>query len=73
MADQVTSMELYNLANDFLISFPKKVEQVTVDRVEEAAKSYLNTSRASAVIVGAGDRLMTDLKKFGPVEVTESP
>jgi len=73
VADQVTSMELYNLANDFLISFPKKVEQVTVDRVEEAAKSYLNTSRASAVIVGAGDRLMTDLKKFGPVEVTESP
>src|SRR5438132_9521128 len=73
VAGQVTFMEVCDLANDFLVSFRQKVEQVTVDRVEEAAKSYLDTSRASAVIVGASERLMIELKKLGPVEVTESP
>lgn len=72
-ADEVVAMELYGLAADFLASFPAKLEQITVDRIAEAAKSYLNPTRASAAIVGDSTGLEAELRKLGPVDMAISP
>jgi len=72
IADQAIEMELYSLASDFLVTFPKKIEQVTAGRVQEVAKTYLDTSRAVAVVVGDVERYKTELSKLGPVELTSS-
>jgi len=71
VADQVTAQELYDLASDFLVSFPKRVQQVTKERVEEVSRNYLSTSRAAAVIVGNSREAIPELKKLGTLEVTE--
>jgi zinc protease len=69
--DQVTSMELYGLASDFLVSFPKRVQQITKERVEEVSKNYLSTSRATAVIVGDCNESVPELRKVGSLDITE--
>jgi len=71
LADQVTRMELYGLASDFLVSFPKRVQQITKERIEEVSKNYLSTSRATAVIVGNCNDSVSELKKLGSLEITE--
>jgi len=71
VADQVTAQELYDLASDFLVSFPKRVQQVTKERVEEVSRNYLSTSRAAAVIVGNSREAIPELKKLGMLKVTE--
>jgi len=71
IADQVTCMELYDLASDFLASFPKRVQEVTRERVEEVSKNYLSTSRAAAVFVGTCDSSIPELRKLGTVEIIE--
>jgi zinc protease len=72
IADQAIAMELYNLASDFLVTFPKKIEQVTTGRVQEVAKTYLDPSRAVAVVVGDSEKYRTELSNLGPVEATSS-
>jgi zinc protease len=71
VADQVAAQELYDLASDFLVSFPKRVQQVTKERVEEVSRNYLSTSRAAAVIVGDSREAIPELKQLGTLEVTE--
>jgi zinc protease len=72
IADQAVEMELYSLAGDFLVTFPKKIEQVTTGRVQEVAKTYLNASRAVAVVVGDSQKYKAELFKLGPVELTSN-
>jgi predicted Zn-dependent peptidase len=64
-------MELYGLASDFLVSFPKRVQQITKERVEEVSKNYLSTSRATAVIVGDCNESVPELRKVGSLDITE--
>jgi len=72
VADQVTCAELYDLASDFLVSFPKRVQEVTRGRVEEVSKNYLSTSRAIAVFVGDCDSSVPELQKLGTVRFAET-
>jgi predicted Zn-dependent peptidase len=40
VAKQVSSMELYDIGSDFLVNFPKRVQEVT-ERVEEVRRTIL--------------------------------
>jgi zinc protease len=71
VAEQLTCVELYDLASDFLVSFPNRVQEITPQRVEEVSKNYLSTSRAAAVIVGTCDSSSPELRKLGAVDITE--
>jgi zinc protease len=69
VANNVVTMELYDLASDFLVAFPQRVEQISVERVQETAKTYLDPSRAAAVIVGDPEKLPPDLNKLSNVRI----
>jgi len=71
VADHVVHMELYDLASDYLLAYPKRVEQISVERLQEAARTYLDPSRAVAVVVGDTDRLPRDLDRLS-TQVSES-
>ena len=73
LADQVTAIELFDLARDFLSSFPTRVEQVSAERVQEAAKNYLSSTQISGVVVGDSQSVKAGLAEFRSFEISERP
>jgi zinc protease len=71
LANQVTTAELFDLARDFLSSFPSRVEQISAERVQEAAKNYLSSTQISGVVVGESQSLKTGLAEFRSFEISE--
>ena len=71
LADQITAIELFDLARDFLSSFPLRVEQVSVERVQEAAKNYLSSTQISGVVVGESQAVKSGLAEFRSFEISE--
>jgi zinc protease len=50
-AEQITAMELFDLASDFLVAFPGRVEKISEGNLQDAAKQYLITTRLVTVTV----------------------
>jgi len=73
LADQITAIELFDLARDFLSSFPTRVEQVSAERVQEAAKNYLSSTQISGVVVGESQSVKAGLAEFRSFEISERP
>lgn len=71
LADQVTAIELFDLARDFLSGFILRVEQVSAERVQEAAKNYLSTTQISGVVVGESPTVKAGLAEFRMFEISE--
>jgi zinc protease len=71
LADQVTSVELFDLARDFLSSFSSRVEQISAERVQEAAKNYLSSTQISGVVVGESQSVKAGLAEFRSFEISE--
>jgi len=71
LADQVTTVELFDLARDFLSSFPSRVEQLSAERVQEAAKNYLSSTQISGVVVGESQSVKAGLAEFRSFEISE--
>jgi predicted Zn-dependent peptidase len=51
-AEQITAMELFDLASDFLVAFPGRIEKINEANLQDAAKQYLITTRFVTVIMG---------------------
>ena len=71
LADQVTAIELFDLARDFLSGFPLGIEQVSAERVQEAAKNYLSSTQISGVVVGESQTVKAGLAEFRSFEISE--
>ena len=71
LADQFTEVELLDLARDFPFSFPPRVEQVSAERVQEAAKNYLSSTQISGVVVGESQSVKAGLAGFRSFEISE--
>jgi zinc protease len=71
VADHVTTIELFDLARDFLSGFPIRVDQVSAERVQEAAKNYLSSTQISGVIVGDVETVKAALSEFRSFEISE--
>ncbi len=71
LADHVTTIELFDLARDFLSGFSLRVDQVSSERVQEAAKNHLSSTQISGVIVGDADTVKAALAGFRSFEISE--
>jgi zinc protease len=71
LADQVTAIELFDLARDFLSGFPLRVEQLSAERIQEAAKNYMSTTQISGVVVGENHTVKAGLAEFRSFEISE--
>jgi zinc protease len=72
LADQVTQMELHDLARDFLSAFPARVERLSGASIQEAAKNYLSSSRLGVVVAGDAERVKLLLGDLGPIELFDT-
>lgn len=66
-AGVLLDIELYGLGRDFLVSFPEKINGVTVPDVTRVAQAYLKPGVAVISVAGPLPRLEADLKKLGSV------
>ena len=69
VAGKVLDLIQDGLPLDYWTRFPSKIQAVTTDQVDAAAKRYLSTDRNLMVLVGNVSDFKKDLKKFGKVRV----
>ncbi|MFN8007275.1 MAG: pitrilysin family protein [Terriglobia bacterium] len=55
-AQQMVQIELQNLPRDLPLSFPRSLERISVDRLQEAAKNYLNP-RGAVIVIGDKEKI----------------
>jgi zinc protease len=55
-AQAMAEIELQGLPRDFLLTFPRSLEVISADRLQEAAKNYL-TPRGAVVILGDREKI----------------
>jgi len=51
-------------------SFPLRVEQVSAERIQEAAKNHLSSTQITGVIVGDGRAVRDGLAEFRTFEIS---
>ena len=72
LANQLSSMKMLGLPNDYLETYTTKVRSVEPDQVLAVAKKYMATGQAVVVVVGDASKIGDTLKKFGDVTVTKA-
>ncbi|MEQ8361220.1 MAG: insulinase family protein [Cyclobacteriaceae bacterium] len=58
----------YNLPKDYYTSFLKRLDAVTIEQVQAAAKKYITPDRAYIEVVGKGGDVAKSLEQFGEVK-----
>jgi zinc protease len=52
IADTITNMELYHLGLDYLHEYPRLINEITVERVQAAARKYLSADNLAVAVSG---------------------
>ncbi|HLK66421.1 MAG TPA: pitrilysin family protein [Bryobacteraceae bacterium] len=72
LANQLSTMKVLGLPNDYLETYTTRMRSVEPDQVLAAAKKYMAPGDASIVVVGDASKITDILKKFGDVTVAKS-
>lgn len=67
LAQQLISIELYNLGDDYLRLYRPNILAVDQDAAQAAAQKYLHPDTLVTLIVGPAEKCLKDLEKLGPV------
>ena len=71
IAGQLMSVELYQLGENYISTYRDKVQAVTLEQVQAAAKKYVDPDNLVIVVVGKAEEVLDQLQEFGEVEVIE--
>ena len=71
VASQVGSTYLLGLGPAYLETYRARIEAVTAEQVQQAARKYILTDRPAIVVVGDAAKLKKELSALGPVEVLD--
>ncbi|MCP5098621.1 MAG: insulinase family protein [Chloroflexi bacterium] len=52
IADVITDLQLYGLGMDYLQQFPLRINQITPERIQTAARKYLSTDQIGIAVAG---------------------
>lgn len=67
IADELLTMKLIGLGEDYLKNYRAHIDAVTVADVERVARRYIHTDAATIVVVGDAARLRAELAALGTV------
>jgi zinc protease len=67
IADELLTMKLIGLGEDYLKNYRARIEAVTAADVQRVARQYVHTDDATIVVVGEAARLRQELAALGPV------
>jgi predicted Zn-dependent peptidase len=65
LANQLMTVKLMELAPDYLERYTARIQAVTAEQVQTAARKYISPENASLVIVGDAPELIKAVEKFG--------
>ncbi|TYB78974.1 M16 family metallopeptidase [Bizionia myxarmorum] len=65
IANYALNIKLNNLPKDFYATYLQKINDVTIDEVNAAAKKYMRPENARVIVVGNGVEVLDNLQKVG--------
>ncbi len=71
IANQILTIELYDLGTDYIEKYQDNIEAVTLDDVKKAASRYLDTKNLIISVAGNAGEIREDMDKLGKVEVID--
>lgn len=69
IASKVIGLKIYDIENDYYNTYISKVNAVTKQDINDAAKKYLHPDKMTIAIGGNPDEVKKDMEQFGDVEV----
>ncbi|HEX8089802.1 MAG TPA: hypothetical protein VF762_13160, partial [Blastocatellia bacterium] len=69
IADSIVESHMLGLGGDYLQRYRARIEAVTAEQVQEIARKYMSSDRATIVIVGDAAKLAKELSLLGPLRV----
>jgi zinc protease len=64
LIDQVVSIKMYGLPDDYLKTYRDRVNQVTIEEIQQMARKYVTPDRAVLVIVGDAAEISDQVKPY---------
>jgi len=71
IADELLTMKLLGLGEDYLKDYRARIEAVTAADVQRVARHYVHTDDATVVVVGDAAQLRKELAALGTVVATQ--
>ena len=71
VAERIMQTHMLDLGRDYLEAYRSRIEAVTAEQVQQAARKLILTNRPLIVVVGDASKLAKDLRTIGPVEVLD--
>lgn len=69
VAERIMQTYMLDLGRDYLGAYRSRIEAVTAEQVQEAARKYIASDHPAIVVVGDATKLAKVLRTIGPVEV----
>ena len=73
VAERTLQTYMLELGRDYLEAYRSRIEAVTAEQVQEAARKFMLTDRATIVVVGDAAKLKRELGRLGPVSEVSVP
>jgi len=71
VAERIMQTYMFDLGRDYLEGYRSRIEAVTAEQVQKAARKYILSDHPAIVVVGDASKLAKDLRTIGPVEVLD--
>ena len=71
VAERIMQTYMFDLGRDYLAAYRSRIEAVTAEQVQEAARKYIATGHRAMVVVGDAGKLETILRGIGPSEIID--
>lgn len=71
LAERIVQTYMFDLGGDYLEAYRSRIEAVTADQVQKAARKYIASDHPTIVVVGDATKLGRELKTIGSVEVLD--
>ncbi|MGA7160028.1 MAG: pitrilysin family protein [Bacteroidota bacterium] len=69
IAQYAIAIERYGLPKDYYKTYLKRLDEVTADQVQAAAKKYLDPAAMLVAVVGSASDVKEKLAQFGPIDM----
>jgi zinc protease len=73
LADEIVYAHIFGLGPDYLTRFFGRLNSVTAEQVQQAARNYIFTDRPLIIVVGDAAILKSSLESIGSVQTIELP
>ena len=71
VAERIMQRYMFDLGRDYLEGYRSRIEAVTAEQVQAAARKYILSDHPAIVVVGDASTLAKDLRTIGPVELLD--